>query len=37
MVKLKVTPAIIEHIMNKGSIEILAKNVSEWLSKKPGK
>ena len=37
MVKLKVKPAIIEHIMTKGSVEILAKNVAEWVAKKPGK
>jgi hypothetical protein len=37
MTKLKIKPAIIEHIMAKGSVEILAKNVAEWVSKKPGK
>ena len=37
MVKLKVKPAIIEHIMSKASVEILAKNVAEWVAKKPGK
>jgi hypothetical protein len=35
MVKLKIKPAIIEHIISKASVEILAKNVAEWLSKKP--
>jgi hypothetical protein len=31
MTKLKIKPAIIEHIMSKASVEILAKNVAEWL------
>jgi hypothetical protein len=31
MVKLKIKPAIIDHIMSKRSVEILAKNVTEWL------
>jgi len=31
MTKLKIKPAIIDHIMNKTSVEILAKNVAEWL------
>ena len=31
MVKLKVKPAIIAHIMKKRSVEILAKNLSDWL------
>lgn len=31
MVKLKVAPAIIEHIMQKRSVEILAKNLQDWL------
>ena len=31
MVKLKVKPAIIAHIMRKRSVEILAKNLSDWL------
>jgi hypothetical protein len=37
MIKLKIQPAIIEHIMSKASIEILAKNVAEWVSNKPRK
>ncbi len=37
MLKLKIPAAIIEHIMNKASIEVLAKNVAEWVSKKPEK
>jgi hypothetical protein len=35
MVRLKIQPAIIQHIMTTQNIEILAKNVTEWLSKKP--
>lgn len=31
MLKLKVKPAIIEHIMNKKDIVILAKNLEDWL------
>ncbi len=31
MVKLKVPPAIIEHIMQKEDVEILAKNLQDWL------
>ena len=37
MVKLKVKPAIIEHIMQKQDVEILAKNLQDWLGKKKGK
>jgi hypothetical protein len=38
MKKLKVPPAIIDHIMKKRSEEILAKNLQDWLSKeKKGK
>ena len=37
MVKLKVPPAIIDHIMEKRSVEILAKNLQDWLSKKKKK
>ncbi len=33
MKKLKVPPAIIDHIMEKQSVEILAKNLQDWLSK----
>jgi hypothetical protein len=32
MVKLKVPPAIIDHIMEKKNVEILAKNLQDWLS-----
>jgi uncharacterized protein YdiU (UPF0061 family) len=37
MTKLKIKPAIIDHIMSKRSVEILAKNITEWLTKKPAK
>ena len=32
MLKLKVPPAIIEHIMQKKDVEILAKNLQDWLN-----
>jgi len=31
MIKLKIAPAIIEHIMQKRDVEILAKNLQDWL------
>jgi hypothetical protein len=34
MVKLKVPPAIIDHIMEKKDVEILAKNLQDWLAQK---
>ena len=34
MVNLKVKPAIITHIMEKKSAEILAKNLQDWLGSK---
>lgn len=34
MVKLKVPPAIIDHIMTKKDVQILAKNLKDWLGKK---
>ena len=37
MIKLKVPPAIIEHIMEKKDVEILAKNLQDWLSNKKKK
>ena len=37
MVKLKVKPAIIEHIMKKQDVEILAKNLQDWLGNKKSK
>lgn len=30
MVKLKVPPAVVEHVMAKRDVQILAKNVQEW-------
>jgi hypothetical protein len=33
IVKLKVPPAIIGHIMKKKDVEILAKNLQDWLAK----
>jgi hypothetical protein len=35
MENLKIPPAIIEHIMQKKDVEILAKNLNDWLGKKP--
>jgi hypothetical protein len=32
MTKLKVAPAIIDHIMEKRDIQILAKNLQDWLT-----
>ena len=32
MVKLKVPPAIIDHIMNNRDVEVLAKNLQDWLT-----
>ena len=34
MIKLKVPPAIIDHIMEKQDVEILAKNLQGWQSGK---
>jgi len=31
MIKLKVRPAIVEHIMKEKSVTILAKNLEDWL------
>jgi hypothetical protein len=31
MVKMKIKPAIIEHIMSKKDVTILAKNIADWL------
>jgi len=33
IVKLKVPPAIVDHIMQKRDVEILAKNLQDWLKK----
>jgi len=37
MINLKIQPAIIEHIMTKKSVEILAKNLQDWLADKKKK
>ena len=37
MTNLKIPPAIIEHIMNKRDVQILAKNLQEWQGGKIGK
>ena len=37
MVKLKVPPAIIDHIMEKRSAAVLAKNLQDWLTNKKKK
>jgi hypothetical protein len=37
MVKLKAPPAIIDHIMQKKDVEILAKNLQDWLADKKKK
>ncbi len=37
VVKLKVPPAIIDHIMEKTDVEILAKNLQDWLGQKKKK
>ena len=33
MVKMKVRPALIEHIMRKRNVEVLANNLQDWLKK----
>jgi len=33
MIKLKIPPAIIDHIMQKRDVQILAKNLQDWLGK----
>jgi len=33
MLKLNIPPAIIDHIMEKRDVKILAKNLQDWLSK----
>ena len=33
MTKLKIKPAIIDHIMQKRDVQILAKNLNDWLKK----
>jgi hypothetical protein len=34
MINLKIPPAIIDHIMQKRRVEILAKNLQDWQSRK---
>jgi hypothetical protein len=34
MLNLKIPPAIVDHIMKKKDIEILAKNLQDWLANK---
>jgi len=34
MLRLKIPPVIISHIMAKKDVQILAKNLNDWLSKK---
>jgi hypothetical protein len=34
MLKLKIPPVIINHIMTKKDVQILAKNLNDWLSRK---
>ena len=37
LVKLKISPAIIKHIMETRNVEILAKNVEDWLKSAAGR
>lgn len=37
MINLKIPPAIIQHIMEREDVQILAKNLQEWQSGKVGK
>ncbi len=37
MLKLKVPPAIIDHIMEKKDVQVLAKNLQDWLANKKKK
>jgi len=36
LVKLKISPAIIKHIMQTRNVEVLAKNVEDWLKSTKG-
>jgi hypothetical protein len=36
MLKLKIKPAIVEHIMKTRSVTVLAKNVADWLKSTKG-
>jgi len=37
LVKLKISPAIIKHIMETRNVEILAKNIEDWLKSAAGR
>ena len=37
MLNLQIPPAIVAHIMEKKDVEILAKNLQDWLATKKGK
>ncbi len=37
MLKLKVPPAIIDHMMEKKDVQVLAKNLQDWLANKKKK
>jgi len=37
MIKLEVPPAIIDHIMEKKDVQVLAKNLQDWLTDKKKK
>lgn len=37
MIKLKIPPAIIDHIMEKKDVKVLAKNLQDWLTNKKKK
>jgi len=37
MVKLKIKPAVVEHIMKTRNVEVLAKNVEDWLKSAAGR
>jgi len=37
MLNLQIPPAIVAHIMQKRDVEILAKNLQDWLATKKGK
>ncbi|MHC4259558.1 MAG: hypothetical protein ACYSTF_03995 [Planctomycetota bacterium] len=37
MTNLKIPPPLIDHIMQKRDVQVLAKNLQDWLAKKPRK
>jgi len=37
MIKLEIPPAIIDHIMEKKDVQVLAKNLQDWLTDKKKK